>query len=197
MRTVICFVMVLVCAPVVWGQAITGFTGGSQYDSYYGDPAGDVVGWRFTVTEQLEITALGVWNNDLTGGIESPHQVGIWDESQTLITSVSVDNTGTVVTDWIYASITPLIVNSGETYTIGALYFAGDNDYYISSASSMTTDPSVTWLNAVYPTGGDLGFVYPGLDSAASSRGRFGPNFIFDLTPLERTSWGAIKASSF
>jgi hypothetical protein len=46
------------------------------YDSYYGSVAGDVVGWRFTVTEQIEVSDLGVWNNDKTGGLESPHEVG-------------------------------------------------------------------------------------------------------------------------
>lgn len=195
MRTVICFVMVLICAPVAWGQAITGFVGGTEYDSYYGLPAGDVIGWQFTVSTQIWVSDLGVWNNDQTGGIESPHQVGIWDESQTLIASVTVDNAGAVVGDWIYASITPVTILTGEVYTIGALYFAGDYDYYISSASSMTTDPDVTWLNSVYPTAGDLGFVYPGSNSA--SFGRFGPNFIFDETSLEQTTWGSIKASSF
>ena len=188
-------IMVLVCVPVAWGQAIIGFVGGSEYDSYYGEPAGDVVGWRFTVAKQLVISDLGVWNADKTGGIESPHQVGIWDGSQTLIASVTVDATGSVVGDWIYASITPVIVVPEETYTIGALYVQGDDDWYISSASSLTTDADVTWLNAVYPAAGNMGFVYPSNDSSSSSIGRFGTNFLFSETSLEQTTWGAIKAS--
>ena len=197
MRIVICVVMVLVCVPVAWGQAILYFAGGTEHDSYYGSASGDVIGWQFTVDEQLEIYDLGVWNGDQTGGIESSHQVGLWDGSQTLISSVSVDSTGTVVGHWIYANITPVVINSGETYTIGVLYFPGDSDYYISSASMVSTYPGVTWLNAVYPTGGNLGFVYPGLNSDPTSIGHFGPNFFFNVTSLEHTTWGSIKASSF
>ena len=144
MRVVMCLVMVLVCAPVALGQAVTGFSGGTEYDSYYGSSAGDVVGWRFTVAVGIEVTDLGVWNADQTGGVESPHEVGIWDGSEALLTSVIVDGTGTVVGDWIYASITPVAINPGETYTIGALYFSGDDDWYISGASSLTTEPDVT-----------------------------------------------------
>ncbi|MCK5132199.1 MAG: DUF4082 domain-containing protein [Candidatus Sabulitectum sp.] len=188
-------IIVLVCAPFAFGQAITGFSGGNEYDSYYGDPAGDVIGWRFTVADDILITDLGVWNEDKTGGIESPHEVGIWDASKALITSVTVDNTGTVVGDWIYASITPVVIATGETYTIGAIYFASDDDWYISGASSVTSDPDVTWLNSVYPLGGNLGFVFPENDSSPSSGGRFGPNFILTETSLDRTTWGSIKNS--
>lgn len=195
MRALVFVVIVLVCTPIAFGQAITGFSGGVEYDSYYGDPAGDVIGWRFTVADDVLITDLGVWNMDQTGGLDSPHEVGIWDASKVLVTSVTVDGTGTVVGDWIYASITPVVLATGETYTIGAIYFTSDDDYYISGASSVATDPDVTWLNSVYPLQGDLGFVFPESDSPASSGGRFGPNFIFTDTAIARTTWGAIKNS--
>lgn len=194
MRMVMCVIMVLICAPVVWGgQGISWFLGGTEYDAYYMSAAGDVVGWRFTVSVQLEISDLGVWNNDQTGGIESPHQVGIWDGSHTLVASVTVDGTGTVVGDWIYASITPVIIMTGQTYTIGALYVANDDDYYISMASSLSYPGVLAWIEAVYPLAGELGFVYP--ESSSPKIGRFGPNFLFEETSLEQTTWGAIKAS--
>lgn len=185
--------IVLLLAPAASGQAITGFTGGTQYTIYYGGSTGDVIGWRFSVTEPMEVSDLGVWNADQTGGIESPHEVGIWDGSQNLMVSVVVDPTGTVVDDWIYGPVTPVNLMPGETYTIGAMYTGDDNDYYISSASSMTTDPAVTWLSSVYPSEGSLGFVYPELETPTF--GRFGPNFIFGQTALQRSTWGSIKAS--
>lgn len=195
MRLFVFLVIVSVFVPAAFGQAITGFTGGSEYSSYYGAPAGDVIGWRFTVASEILITDLGVWNMDQTGGIEFPHEIGIWDASQALITSVTVDGTGTVVDDWIYASITPVVMAIGETYTIGAIYFQTNNDFYISGASSVVSDPDVTWINSVYPLGADLGFVYPENDSSPSSGGRFGPNFLFAVTAIERTTWGSIKAA--
>ena len=187
----------LICVPAAFGQAIIDFSGGAEYDSYYGSAAGDVVGYRFTVSETIEVTDLGVWNMDTygAGGVDSPHQVGIWDDTETLVADVTVDATGTVVGDWIYESISLVVLNPGTTYTIGALYLSGDDDRYISGAASATTYPMVTWENAVYPTEGELGFVYPALDSPTSSVGRFGPNFIFNPTPLVRSTWGSIKAS--
>jgi hypothetical protein len=197
MRVLTCLALVLVCVPVAWGQAITGFSGGTEYDSYYGSASGDVIGWRFTVSQQIWVSDLGVWNADQTGGLESPHIVGIWDESQTLLDSVTVDNAGTVVGDWMYYTVTPFTLMPGETYTIGALYFSGDDDWYISGASSVASATEVTWLNSVYPAAAEMGFVFPTLDSAASSGGRFGPNFIFTLTSLQHSTWGAIKTSAF
>lgn len=195
MRALVYLSIVTVFASIAFGQAITDFASGAEYDSYYGDPAGDVVGWKFTVAADVSVTDLGIWNADKTGGIESPHEVAIWDASQALISSVIVEGTGSVVGDWVYASITPVVLAVGQTYTIGAIYVKGDDDWYISGAMEVTTDPGVTWLNAVYPLEGDLGFVYPENNSDPSSGGRFGPNFLFGETSLARTTWGAIKTS--
>ena len=193
MRSVILVIAVSACVSVSFGQAITGFSGGTQYDSYYGSAPGDVVGFRFTVSQSVQVTDLGIWNADQTGGIESPHQIGIWDASEVLLASVTVDATGTVVGAWIYESIAPVVIAPGQTYTLGALYLPSDNDWYISGASSVSTATEVTWLSSVYPASGGLGFVFPA--STSASFGRFGPNFIFSEVSLDRTSWGAIKSS--
>ena len=181
-------VILVLGASGAWAQAITGFTGGSQYVSYYGSVAGDVVGFRFTVSSPLQVYDLGVWNADSTGGLDTPHQVGIWDGSQALIASVTVDPaTGTPIGQWTYTAITPVNLNPGETYTIGALYVANGTDLYISAASSMTTAPEVTWVQSVYPASAELGFVYPANNS--TSFGRFGPNFNFTIVPVELQSF--------
>jgi hypothetical protein len=182
----------VVGATGAWGQAVTGFSGGTQFNLYYGGSTGDVVGYRFTVSGALplEVSDLGVWNQDTAAGgpgLTSDHEVGIWDSAQALLTSVTVTPAGTVVGDWTYASVTPVTLNPGETYTIGALYTGTDNDSYISSASSMTTAPEITFLNSVYPAAGSLGFVYPTSDS--TSFGRFGPNFLYAVVPVELQSF--------
>lgn len=193
MKKVLLVAMImLVGATGAWAQAVTGFTGGSQYDSYYGSAAGDVVGYRFSVANPLQVSDLGVWNADTNAsgpGLTSAHDVGIWDSSQTLLASVTVDpGTGTPVGDWTYASITPVVLNPGETYTIGAIYYSlTDLDSYVSSASSMTTDPDVTFVESVYPAAAELGFVFPALSS--TSFGRFGPNFLFTVVPVELQSF--------
>jgi hypothetical protein len=210
-RTAFCIVILMIVAPAAMGQAITGFSGGTQYDTYYGGVvAGDVVGYRFEVTAPLEVAMLGVWNADSsevttfpqevgTPGVgnsnssealSSPHQVGIWDAGQNLIASVTVDpGTGTIIGDWTYDAITPVTLLPGQVYTAGAMYTTTDSDSYISGASGVTTDPNVVWLNSVYPAAIDLGFVFPTEDSAPSSGGRFGPNFTFTVVPVELQSF--------
>ena len=177
----------LAVAPVAMGQAVTGFTGGSQYPLYYGGSTGDVVGFRFTVATSVQVSDLGVWNQDSSGGLSASHQVGIWDGSQALIASTTVTTSGTVNGAWTYASITPVVLNPGQTYTIGALYIGTDNDNYVSGASSMTTAAGVTFVQSVYPASGSLGFAYPAGNS--TSFGRFGPNFLFSVVPVELQSF--------
>lgn len=209
-RAVFCVLILVFVAPAAMGQAITGFSGGTEYDTYYGSVAGDVVGYRFEVTAPLEVAMLGVWNadstdattflqevdalgvvaSDATDALTSPHQVGIWDAGQNLIASVTVDPaTGTVIGDWTYAAITPVTLTPGQVYTAGALYTNTDSDSYISGASGVTTDPNVVWINSVYPFEIDLGFVFPTEDSAPTSGGRFGPNFTFTVVPVELQSF--------
>lgn len=191
MRTAIGVVVVLMVAPVAFGQAVTGFTGGTQFPLYHSGSTGDVVGFRFTVSAPLEVDQLGVWNADTAAGgagLTTSHQVGIWDASQVLLASATVDPaTGTVIGQWTYAAIVPVTLMPGQTYTAGALYTGTDNDNYISGASSLTTDPNVTWVQSVYPAAGSLGFVYPASNS--TSNGRFGPNFTFTVVPVELQSF--------
>ncbi len=186
MRQGLILVCVLGLASVASGQAVTGYSGGSQYGSYYGTDPGDVVGYRFTVSSPLEVSDLGIWNAD-SDGLTAAHQVGIWDASQALLASASPAPGGTVVGSWTYAAITPITLSPGQTYTIGALYTATDGDSYLSGATSMTTAAEVAWVQSVYPASAGLGFVFPASNS--TSYGRFGPNFLFTVVPVELQSF--------
>jgi len=189
-RAVFVIAIMTLATPVVFSQGITGFTGGTEYGLYYTGSTGDVVGFRFEVLAPVEVDALGAWNADSNGGLSTAHQVGIWDSTQTLVASVTVDPlTGTVIGDWTYAAITPVTLTPGQVYTAGMIYFDTDSDSYISGASGVTTDANVTWINAAYPSTGSLGFAYPANDSSPTSGGRFGPNFTFTVVPVELQSF--------
>lgn len=168
-------------------QAITGFTGGSQFNIYYGASTGDVIGWRFTVNTDIFVTDLGVWNGDTQLGFEgltSDHMVGIWNsDTGSLLISGTAGPGGTAVGAFTYTSVADTVLSTGGNYVIGAMYTATDGDSYISSASTLTTDPAVNFGGAMFPDAGDLGFVLPGQQSAATSRGRLGPNFLFRPVP--------------
>lgn len=157
-------------------QAIESFTGGNSWAIYYGGSTGDVVGFRFQVNTPVMVTSLGVWNGD-NDGLSSDHMVGIWDGT-TQIISATVTPAGTVNGDFRYVGISPVTLLPGKTYTAGAMYTASDNDQYISTAGTLSVAPELVFLNAVFPSTGDLGFVYPTEDSPGNF-GRFGPNMIF------------------
>ncbi len=185
--------------------AITSFSGGTEFVIFYGGSTGDVVGYRFTVSSPLTVDSLGAWNADTTTPLtsednpgagtttqnpvlDSSHQVGIWDDTQTLLASVTVTPTSPTNGDWRYESITPITLNPGTTYTAGMLYTATDGDGYVSGPTSVVTDPDITVLNGVFPSVGDLGFVFPTEDSAGNN-GRYGPNFTVMMVPVELTEF--------
>jgi uncharacterized protein (TIGR03382 family) len=66
---------------------------------------------------------------------------------------------------------------------IGATYTGTDGDAYITSATSLTTAADVNHLGAHAPSAGGLGFTLPTTFSGATSRGRFGPNFLYVPVP--------------
>jgi uncharacterized protein (TIGR03382 family) len=180
MKNLALLLVVGACASVAVAQpAITGLSGGSSFDSYYGLVPGDVVGFRFTSDVDQYVTDLGVMCST-DGVIDSPHMVGLWDAGGSLLASVEVDGTGTILNGWYYEAIAPVALAAGERYTLGALYNSGDLDGYFSG-------PSLTLYNisntvAVYPAVGGLGFVYPEFESAGN-QGRIGPNMILTDIP--------------
>jgi MYXO-CTERM domain-containing protein len=187
----IALVAVAGAASLANAQAITGFTGGSQFGSFFGGLIdGDTVGWQFTVNQDIIVTDLGVWNRDTQVGFEgltSNHQVGIWDlASGALLVSGVAGPSGTAVGDFTYSSVSDTVLTTSGTYVIGALYNAGgveDGDSYISSATSLTTAGDINFGGARSPLAGDLGFGLPGTFSGAASNGRLGPNFLFRPVP--------------
>jgi|TARA_R110000782_G_scaffold24264_4_gene62771 MYXO-CTERM domain-containing protein len=175
-------------AGLAHGQAVTGFTGGSQFGSFFGGTvAGDTVGWQFTVNEDIFVTGLGVWNGDTQLGLEgltSNHQVGIWNlGSGALLIDGVAGPGGSVIGAWTYSSVADTVLTTGNTYVIGAVYTSTDGDSYISSASSVTMASAINFGGGRSPLAANGGFALPGTFSGATSLGRFGPNFTFRPVP--------------
>lgn len=191
MKKVIGILAVAGLASVASAQAVSGFTGGSQFGSFFGGTvAGDTVGWQFTVNQDIFVNGLGVWNGDTQLGLEgltSDHRIGIWDlTSGALLIDGVAGPGGTVIGAWTYTTVADTTLTTGNTYVIGALYNAGgvaDGDSYISSASSVTMDPTVNFGGGRSPLAANGGFALPGTFSGGTSLGRFGPNFTFRPVP--------------
>lgn len=177
-------VLALAIAGSASGQAVTGFSGGSEFAIFYGGSTGDVVGWRFDVNTSIILTDIGVWNGDsqLSPGLTSDHRVGLWDSAGNLLTSGSAGPGDPTVGGWNYGDVADVVLVPGERYTLGAMYTSDDDDAYISSPASMGLAPEINPnTNGVFPSVGDLGFVFPTEDS--TNLARLGPNFLFTDVP--------------
>ncbi len=167
------------------GQAITGFSGGSQFPAWSADGPG-VVGWRFDVNTTIVLTDIGIFNADTaagTPGLTASHQVGLWDSSGNLLTSGVAGPGGTVIGQFTYTDVADVVLNPGERYTIGAVYDINDGDSYVSGPSSLSLAPEINpTTNGVFPNDTDLGgLIFPTGDS--TNLARLGTNFLFVPTP--------------
>jgi len=180
-------VLVIAIAGSATGQAITGFSGGTQFTSWGGGAIGDTIGWRFTVNQDIIVTDLGIWNADTDAtnpGLTADHPVAIWDlNTATMLTSGIAGPGGSAIGEWTYDDTPDIVLLAGTTYVIGAFYIFDDGDNYISTAAGLTTDPDVNFGGAHSPSVSDNGFAFPDDFSGAGSIGRFGPNFLFTPVP--------------
>lgn len=119
------------------------------------------LGYDFSLSSALTVNALGYWDN----GRNSNHQVGIWDSSNNLVASTTVQGTDTLVGHFRWGSIGPVTLAAGS-YTIGG-EFLGDGTFN-SYATGIVTHSSFTYgtdrqtfgsglLLPTYSTGGGYG----------------------------------------
>jgi hypothetical protein len=147
----------------------------------------ETVGWTFTVTSTVTVTALGVWDEG-ADGLVADHQVGIWNSSGTLLVSATVSNgTASAVAssssdgDWRFES-TLLDSSAGSnvlgpgTYTIGGLYVAGMSNDLVRSHATSTTASGIAFGDAAESGGGTL--QEPVTIISSADAGGFGPNFL-------------------
>jgi hypothetical protein len=155
------------------------FTGGTQY-GYVTDPMPNTIGWEFALSAPVTVTSLGFY--DVNGPLLVDHTVAIWNAgTQNQITSAVVSNGSSLVQGFLWTSVSPVTLAAG-TYRIGAEVAVGQasDDWYYSTASTITTASPVTYNGGVYLLGG---FGYP--DTIGyTNNGRFGPDFTFNAVPL-------------
>ena len=95
------------------------------------------LGWSFSTYNDILITDLGFYDyaNSVQDGLAYDHQIGLWTGDGTLLTSAVV-NSGTsdpLIDSFRYASISPVLLEAGETFMIAATNPMGVNDGVITS----------------------------------------------------------------
>ena len=154
--------------------------------------SGATIGWEFTVSEPINVTSLGVWDES-GNGFTDDHQVGIWLSSGGApLVSTTVTSANQLTNGFRYQAIAPFTLQPG-TYVIGS-YMPTGSDLGASDASYATQSP-ITYTRNLYLY--NAGFTIPNVEWVGYDGGNFGPNFQF-LPATTKTAipslneWGII-----
>lgn len=150
-----------------------------------------MLGWQFTVTEPLSVSALG-WFDLGQNGLSRSHEVGLWNKNtQALLGSVVVASGtgGTLDGFFRYTSLgSAVALSSGTTYVIAGLDVGANGDGHVwtpalggfnNQVNGFSSDARVT----VGPAGTAIGqavagFQFPTASIGDSRTALFGPNFL-------------------
>ena len=166
---------------------ITGL--GSGFDYTQGTYS---LGWSFMANKDLNITALGFYD-DLKDGITGNHDVGIYDmATQTLLVQTTVVPSDPLTGFFRYHTLaTPFVLPGGKTYVIQAVTLT---DHYALLPNTVV-DPAITFMGfAAYGSSGSpqsTTLHYPD-GTNPTYVGDFGPSFLISngggerLWPLRR-----------
>jgi hypothetical protein len=149
------------------------------------DGGNGTIGDLFQVgSSPLQVTSLGLFDSGAPGLNES-HSVGIWTAGGALLGRADISpGLGDFSADgFVYKTLSsPVTLQPGAQYVIGANYAAGTSDLFYpnDSIESETWAPVVHFMNGRY-TAHDVGFVLPQLNVFGLSY--VGPNAQFTVVP--------------
>lgn len=163
------------------------FTGGTVFDV---SPLFTNVGWSFQVMSPVTVDGLGIFDEGGVG-LNSTHQVGLWDATGALLRQATVSNASAAQASpselgrWLFEDIVSITLGAGS-YSIGAFYSDSATDpnldYVVGFATGLTTAPNTMYLASLASEGSVLaepqeyGEVMPSI---------FGPNFRVATGPGE------------
>lgn len=190
LKRVAVIVMLILIPSAGWAdESALSFSGGGVWVW-----PGATIGWEFTISASITVTALGVWDEN-GDGLGEDHQVGIWASTGGVpLVSTTVTTTDPLIDGFRYNTITDYQLEPG-TYVVGA-YMPTGSDGGAADADYSTISP-VTYTRNLYLYG--AGFTIPTDVWEGFDGGNFGGNFRFRSTqsqPIPTLSeWGMIIMS--
>lgn len=145
-------------------------------------------GWTFQTTGFISVTDLGCFDylfDSNPGGIE----VGLWAPDGTLLASNTVTSASTLAGATRYESITPVFLDPGSVYHLGAFY--PSNTFSVNMCvpllgGSFVTSPQIQ-VRGSASTGS--GFAFPAEEGGANGALYLGPNFRYQIGVPEPSTW--------
>ncbi len=143
------------------------------------------LGYKFTADNNVTITALGFFDS-YGDGFSGDHLVGLWDENQTLLSSVKLyAGTGSIlVDDFRYENIsTTVALTAGNSY-----YIAGTTafDTWVYHTDNIVTDLGISYDGSYYALFTGYNLVFP--NSYASGNQYITVNFLMEPAPAPEPS---------
>ena len=87
---------------------------------------GVTLGYQFSPGVNLNVSALGVFDGGVDGaGLQMARDVGLFTATGTLLVSAAVDNTAPLINGFRFATVSPLVLNAGQTFVLAAYYSTG------------------------------------------------------------------------
>ncbi len=147
-------------------------------------------GWEFTVSENIQVTSLGIFDleEDLlfAPGLLYSHEIGIWHAGELQYsTTIPAGTEGVLIDQFRYVETEPFWLAAGETYVIGATSF-GDPYVGNNASARITTISSITYERTLTTESG-AGFTLPSLERDFYG---FGPNFLVIPEPMTLVLFG-------
>lgn len=153
--------------------AVQSFSGGSNFPAFNG--TNQTIGWSFTVSTGILVTALGFYDQTPSNALGQNHQVGIWSAGGTLLVSATILTNDPLDGSFRYSAITPITLAASTTYIIGAAITSPFVDIY-TVPGTVTTAPEITLVDSARNASSG-GFSFP--STLTAGNGRIGPNFQF------------------
>jgi len=147
-------------------------------NSFGGEPTGND-GEFFTPTISIWVTALGYVNPGSSIG----NDVGLYDVSTTtLLASTTITSSSTLSGNFLYQTITPVLLTAGNDYAVSGLYTAGNGALGYTADSGVGAAPEITFDGYKYDSSSSLD-----LPTISYATPIFGPNFQYIPVPEPTT----------
>ena len=184
MRKIIFSFVLLACVSSFAKASVIGLDIESDGSKVTPKSGSFTLGWKFSLSESVVLTALGTWDQGADGLNES-QQVGLWgknedNEAWNLLKDVVVDNSAISEASasnegqWLFANVEETLLKAGE-YVIGAHNNGNSGDAWQQGDTGISTDSRLTWIES--RNFGPGSFEFP--NKVSSGTQFFGPNLMF------------------
>jgi hypothetical protein len=169
--------------------AWTGFSQGTteaifSYDkSISGGPFDGAAGWTFQMNSNERALYLGCFAKVFDIYPTASIQVGLWSDSGSLLASSVITSSSPLENATRYESITPVALDPGQIYHLGAYYGGALNGFYLDVAGaaaggSISNSPAIQLRGAASALSG---FSFPAEETGALGSIYAGPNFRYGI----------------